>query len=95
MTKFICLTEVCTSTETKQLILNIDRIVHFQMGAKGRDVHIRMDDKTYYFVKESIEDIKKMVGAPIVANAATLSQADLDEFKFKNTYTGRQMINAL
>lgn len=62
MAKFICLTEVCSNTETKQLLLNADRIVHFQMGTKGKDVHVRMDDKTFYFVKESIEDIKRLMG---------------------------------
>lgn len=69
MTKFICLTEVCTSTEPKKILLNTDYIVHMQMGHKGEDVHIRMNDKTFYFVRESIEDIKQLIaGVPIKSN---------------------------
>lgn len=58
MTKFIRVNESMTHGDTKLLLLNADYITHVQQGLNGKDTHIRMHDfKTYYFVKESVQEI--------------------------------------
>lgn len=62
MTKFIKLTEC----DGQVLILNIDRIEHICLGAKGTDTYIKMlknssDKESYFFVKEKLEDIWLML----------------------------------
>lgn len=61
MTKFISLTESLADRSTKQLMLNTVYILHIQTGARGRDVHIRMHDKSFYFVKESFEQVEALI----------------------------------
>lgn len=67
MTKFIRVTEVMTDGDHKPLLLNIDCISHIQAGLDGHNTHIRMTSLNkfgnayYYFVKESMEDINRML----------------------------------
>lgn len=69
MSKFIKLTESLSRGEVKRLLLRKDQISHVQEGREGNDTHIRMiagngnaDARhTYYFVKEKIEEIEKML----------------------------------
>lgn len=70
MSKFIKLTESLSRGDSKRLLLRKDQISHVQEGANGNDTHIRMiagngnaDARhTYYFVKESFDQIEKMLG---------------------------------
>lgn len=60
--KLIKLTESMTGGDTKQLILNTAYVTHIQQGLNGKDAHIRMSDfKTYYFVKESVDQVWRMI----------------------------------
>lgn len=60
--KLIKLTESMTGGDTKQLILNTAYVTHIQQGLNGKDTHIRMSDfKTYYFVKESVDQVWRMI----------------------------------
>lgn len=67
--KFIKLTEKLNRGETKALLLNVAYISHVQAGLNGSDTHIRMctgngnatDRATYYFVKESFEEVWNMI----------------------------------
>lgn len=69
MSEFIRLTESLSRGEVKRLLLRKDQISHVQEGKEGNDTHIRMivgngnsDARhTYYFVKESIDQIEKML----------------------------------
>lgn len=65
MAKFICLTQSCGNANTKPLIINADHIQHIQLGNKGRDVHVRMSDGTFFFVTESLEAIKGLIAEPV------------------------------
>jgi hypothetical protein len=70
MSEFIKLTESLSRGDAKRLLLRKSQISHVQEGANGNDTHIRMisgnGDKdarhTYYFVKESIDQIIAMLG---------------------------------
>lgn len=68
MTLFIKLTECKGNT----IVLNIDRIEHITLGAKGTDTYIKLinnyqpkfnelSKENYFFVKESIEVIWGMI----------------------------------
>lgn len=69
MSEFILLTESLSRGEAKRLLLRKSQISHVQEGIQGNDCHIRMiagnGDKdarhTYYFVKESFDEIQKML----------------------------------
>lgn len=67
-TNFIRVTELMTGGDEKPLLLNINHIMHVQGGLGTKNTHIRMNDhktndsKTYYFVKETVDEIQKMMG---------------------------------
>jgi hypothetical protein len=56
MAKFIKLTEVFASGETKPVIINSDQISSIQKG-KNMDVWVGLINTKYFFVKESIDHI--------------------------------------
>lgn len=81
MTKFIMLTESMSNGDTQLLLLNTAYITHVQGRLTGRDTHIRMSilghegKQLYYFVKESAEEIWKLINtdstkAPMTADEA-------------------------
>lgn len=53
---FIKLTEV-TGNTTKEIIINFDYVQVITMGLRGNDTYIRMTDKGFYFVRESLKEI--------------------------------------
>ena len=57
MTKFIKLTELLSDGTAKTVILNTASIQCIQLGTKGRDTHIRMLDKSFFFIRESVDEI--------------------------------------
>ena len=57
MIKFIKLTEVQGNDIIKTVILNVAAIQCCQIGAKGKDIHIRMLDRSFFFVKESLDEV--------------------------------------
>jgi hypothetical protein len=59
--KFIKLTEVHGNNEIKPIYINFAHVQSFSVGMKGKDTHIRMYDKSFFFVKEKIEEIAKML----------------------------------
>lgn len=61
--KFIKLTEVHGNNETKPIYINFDHVQSFSVGMKGKDTHIRMYDKSFFFVKETIEEIEKLLNS--------------------------------
>ncbi len=61
MIKFIKLTESCRNSETKVLIIAMRDIKSVQLSNHGIDAHIMMQDKTFYFVKESVDSIWDML----------------------------------
>lgn len=73
MAKFIRLTECLGNDETKSILLNVAYIMHVQLGMKGKDVHVRMNDKSFYFVKESFEEVSRMVNPEPELAASTVA----------------------
>jgi uncharacterized protein YlzI (FlbEa/FlbD family) len=61
MTKFIKLHEINGNDAVKPLLINPAHIQHIQLGNKGKDVHIRMSDKSFFFVKESMNEIESLI----------------------------------
>lgn len=61
MTKFIRLTECAANGAIKPILINAAYILHVQIGIRSADTHIRMKDDGFYFVKESFEEISKML----------------------------------
>jgi hypothetical protein len=63
MNKFIKLTEAKNNPAlvSTTIILNANNIHCITMSDRGKDVHVRMNDKTFYFVTESIADIWRML----------------------------------
>lgn len=57
MLKFIKLTEVHGNDTLKTIILNAASIQVIQKGSKEKDTFIRLFDKSFFFVKESLDDI--------------------------------------
>lgn len=55
--KFIKLTECLGNDETRVCIINFEYVQCFGNGSKGKDTHVRLHDKSFYFVKESVEEI--------------------------------------
>lgn len=72
--KFIKLIEVHGNNSTKPIYINFDHVQSFSVGMKGKDTHIRMYDKSFFFVKETIEEIDELIcvdrtRAPILMSA--------------------------
>ncbi len=67
MTKFITLSEVCSDKMVRPVVLNANYMVSIKKGIKGEDTHIAMfspsDKHYYYFVKETVEQIRGMLGS--------------------------------
>ena len=61
MTNFLKLTEALQNGSTIPLLLNVACIKSIKISDKGVDTHIYMTDQKYYFVKETVEDIYKML----------------------------------
>lgn len=74
--KFIKLTEV-TGLENKIIYINFDNVMSFSIGMKGKDTHIRMYDKSFFFVKEKIEEIEKMLYPPAYREISTANAKSL------------------
>ena len=67
MTKFITLNEVCSDRTIRQVVLNTQYMVSVKKGKQNDDTHIAMfspsDKHYYYFVKETVEQIRGMLGS--------------------------------
>lgn len=75
MAKFICLTQSVNADTTKPLIVNADHIQHIVVGHKGKDVHVRMSDGTFFFVRDTFAEIQKMLaGVPTLAGLQQLRE---------------------
>lgn len=62
MTKFIKVTEIRKSDgKTAELLLNVENINSVKQSEKGPDTHINMKDSHYFFVKESVSEVEKML----------------------------------
>jgi hypothetical protein len=62
MTKFIRLIESNYKAEKNStIVINANNIYCITMSDRGKDAHVRMNDKTFYFVTESITDIWRML----------------------------------
>ena len=61
MPKFIKLTEQYTNGKTETVMLNAAFIVSIKRSKEGRDTHINMQDKHYFFVKESVAEVEAML----------------------------------
>jgi len=59
---FIDLIEVTASQKTRPITLNVANIQSFQRSDKTADSIIRMMNNQYYFIKESVAEIKKLIG---------------------------------
>ena len=55
--KFIKLTELLSDGTARTVIINFEQVQCLAVGMKGKDTHIRMFDKSFFFVRESIDDI--------------------------------------
>lgn len=86
MIKFIKLTEANGNI----LIVNTTQIEHFTLGAKGKDIFIKMikngDKENCFFVQESIDTIWSMINtdtskAPVIMTA----EEALIYYKFKDS----------
>lgn len=61
MTRFIKLTEAFSNGKAAPVLLNVDCIKSVKLSDKGVDSHVYMTDAKYYFVKETVEQIEKML----------------------------------
>lgn len=59
--KFIKLTENYASGRSEPLLLNTASIMSVKKSEKGKDTLINMQDKHYFFVKESVAEIEAML----------------------------------
>lgn len=60
MTKFIKLTEKQADGKEQPVLLKVENIKSVKM-AKGGDTHINMNDNHYFFVKETVPEIEKLL----------------------------------
>ena len=72
MIKFIKLTEKCSDGSFKDLIVNTAIIQTIQFSNKGKDTHIRLVDKSFFFVTKKLSDIWLML-EPKSSEAASCS----------------------
>lgn len=75
--KFIKLTEALGNDETRVCIINFEYVQCFGNGAKGKDTHIRLHDKSFFFVKESVEEIAAKLNLQIT-NMSEANKKSLD-----------------
>lgn len=61
MIKFLKLTEIGGNDATRAIFINVAWIKSFQLSNKGKDTMIFMHDKSFYFVKESVDNIWSMI----------------------------------
>lgn len=61
MNKFIRLTELHSSGAINSILINTSSIQLIQKGEKGKDTYIKLMDKNYFFVKETIDQIEEML----------------------------------
>lgn len=61
MSKFIKVTEQYTNGKAETLILNTSFILSIKKSKEGRDTHINMQDKHYFFVKETVAEVEAML----------------------------------
>lgn len=78
MTKFIRLTECKGSI----IIINVERIEHITLGAKGTDTYIKMlsnlqgkpnellNKENYFFIKESMDIVWEMLQGELISTDA-------------------------
>ncbi len=59
---FIDLIEVTASQKTRPLVVNIANVQSFQKSEKTTDTIVMMMNRQYFFVKESLAEIKKLIG---------------------------------
>jgi len=59
--KFIKLTESYASGRSEMLLLNTASIMSVKKSEKGKDTLINMQDKHYFFVKESVAEVEAML----------------------------------
>ena len=59
--KFIKLTEKYNDGTTEVIMLNTAYIMSVKKAKAGRDTHINMQDKHYFFVKETIAEVEAML----------------------------------
>lgn len=76
MVKFISLSQACGNDAFKELIINAAHIQHVVIGNKGKDVHIRMSDGTFFFVRESLAEIKRLIADVPIPAQPILMTAD-------------------
>ena len=55
--KFIKLTELLSDGTVKPVIINFEQVQCLAVGMKGKDTHIRMLDRSFFFVKESLDEV--------------------------------------
>ena len=60
MPKFITLTEKRADGVEQMLLLNTNNINSVKL-AKGGDTHVNMNDSHYFFVKQSVEEIRDAI----------------------------------
>lgn len=86
MVKFIGLNQACGNDAFKELIINAAHIQHVVIGNKGKDVHIRMSDGTFFFVRESLAEIKRLIGSELVSKPSVREQMKSYIFDRSQTY---------
>jgi hypothetical protein len=48
--------------------VNFDHVTAFNKSSKGKDTHLQIKDKAYFFVKESPEEIMAMLFPDMIEN---------------------------
>lgn len=61
ITKFIKLNEVVNDIDRKIRIVNTACIQSIDPASRRRDTYIKMIDKTYFFVSDTIDEVWEMV----------------------------------
>lgn len=60
--KFIKLTEVNKTKGERPIIFNTSFIQSIKKSDTGPDTHVCMGGKDYFYVKESLEEVERLIG---------------------------------
>jgi hypothetical protein len=76
MTKIIKLTEVLTYSSSRPKLVNVASIQTVEPSKKenGKDTHIKLLDKTFFFVEETIDEVWEMVRSDKVTHLKVVGE---------------------
>jgi uncharacterized protein YlzI (FlbEa/FlbD family) len=75
MTKIIKLTEVLTYSSSRPKLVNVASIQTVEPSQKdNKDTHIKLMDKSFFFVKENVDEVWEMVRSDKVTHLKVVGE---------------------